>query len=102
MARTKKEITTTDAKKGSMLTPRVTEKASILTDASVYTFNVSKNMTKHEFKKQFVAQYKETPRKIAVINTPARKVFRAGKRGVESGTKKMVVYLAKGKTIAFA
>jgi len=102
MARTKKETATTDAKKVQMLTPRVTEKASILTDASVYTFNVPPRTTKGEFKKLFVAQYKENPRKIAVINTPAKNVFRGGKRGVESGSKKMVVYLEKGKTIAFA
>jgi len=103
MARTKKETATiTDVKKVQMLTPRVTEKASILTDASVYTFNVPPRTTKGEFKKLFVAQYKENPRKIAVINTPAQAVFRGGKRGMTSGSKKMVVYLEKGKTIAFA
>ncbi len=103
MARTKKEIASkNDVKVVASLKPRMTEKASIATDASVYTFDVALTMTKGEFKKAFVAQYKEIPRKINSVKTPAQRVFKSGKRGMQSATKKMVVYLAKGKTIAFA
>lgn len=101
MARTKKE-TKEVVQAGLVLQPRVTEKASILTDASVYTFVVPQVANKIEIKKAFIAKYKKSPVKLRIVRIPARNVFKAGKRGVESGYKKVIVYLKKGETIEFA
>ncbi len=102
MARTKKETKKEVGTTGVVLTPRMTEKASILTDASVYTFTVPQSANKLEIKKAFIAKYKKNPLKLAIVRIPARNVFKGGKRGVESGYKKVVVYLKKGETIEFA
>lgn len=102
MARTKKETKEVAVSNALVLIPRVTEKASILTDKSVYTFNVPMTANKLEIKKAFVAKYKKNPIKLHIVRMAAQNVFRGGKRGVESGYKKVVVYLKKGETIEFA
>ncbi len=102
MARTKKETKEAVVAGSLVLTPRVTEKSSILTDKSVYTFNVPVNATKLEIKKVFVAKYKKNPTKLAIVRRGPKNVFKSGKRGKESGYKKVVVYLKKGETIEFA
>lgn len=102
MAKTKKDTKVIEAKNTLALIPRVTEKASILTDKSVYTFNVPTSATKLEIKKAFVAQFKKNPVKLNVVRMAPQAVFKSGKRGTESGYKKVVVYLKKGETIEFA
>lgn len=102
MPRTKKETKEVGSAQTLVFTPRVTEKASILTDQSVYTFNVPVTATKIEIKKAFVAKYKKNPTKLAIVRRAAQNVFRSGKHGKESGYKKVVVYLKKGETIEFA
>lgn len=102
MAKTKKETKEAVSSNVLMLKPRVTEKTSIQTDKSVYTFDVSLAATKLEIKKAFVAKYKKTPTKIHTVRVAPRNVFRGGKRGVEGAYKKVVVYLKKGETIEFA
>ena len=102
MARTKKETKDVVASNTLVLTARVTEKASILTDKSIYTFNVPTSATKIEIKKAFVAQYKKNPTKLHIVRMSPQNVFKSGKRGTESGYKKVIVYLKKGETITFA
>jgi len=102
MAKTKKETKEAVASNALVLTPRVTEKASILTDKSVYTFDVPLTTTKLEVKKAFVLKYKKIPVKLNSVRVSPRNVFKSGKRGKESAYKKVVVYLKKGETIEFA
>mgnify|MGYP003394240739 FL=1 len=102
MARTKKETKEVAATNALALIPRVTEKTSILTDKSVYTFDVPVTANKLEIKKAFVAKYKKNPTKLHIVRMAPQNVFKSGKRGMQSGYKKVVVYLKKGETIAFA
>lgn len=102
---TKKPTTTKDVESITTLAlrgPRITEKATVVAEQNVYTFNVAPTATKPEIVKAIKALYGVTPTKIAIVNRPARKVFKRGKLGVKSGAKKAMVYLKKGDKIEFA
>jgi large subunit ribosomal protein L23 len=98
-----KEIKTEDKKVATniklIISPHVTEKASMQSNANAYTFVVSKNATKHSLISEIKKDYKVTPTAINIINLPRRKVFVRGKIGAQSGIKKAVVFLKKGDTI---
>ncbi len=81
--------------------PRVTEKAGLLSESNVYTFEVSTNANKFTITKAIKDLYKVTPRKVNIINLPRRKVFVRGKFGVQTGVKKAMVFLNKGDKIEF-
>ena len=85
-----------------IIAPRVTEKASLQSNANAYTFVVTKNATKHNLLEEIKKDHKVTPTAINIINLPARKVFVRGKIGTQSGIKKAVVFLKKGDTIKLA
>ncbi len=85
----------------TIIRPRVTEKSGILSQGGVYTFEVGANSNKDSIKKAFVALYKVTPVRIAVINTPIKKVFVKGRRGTVSGIRKAVITVKKGEKIEF-
>ena len=87
----------------TILRPRITEKSGIMGESlNVYTFEVSKDSTKHSIEKEIITLYKVTPEKIRIINLPARKVLIRGKKGVQSAVKKALVFLKKGDKIDFA
>ena len=79
--------------------PRITEKASMLMERGVYSFNVTEGATKTEVKKAISALYKVNPVKIAIIKIPRKKVFIRGRSGFKSGGKKAYIYLKKGDKI---
>lgn len=82
-----------------IISPRVTEKASTQSSANVYTFVVEKNATKVLLREEIKKEYKVTPRAINITNMPRRNVFVRGKKGVQSGFKKAIVFLKKGDKI---
>lgn len=83
-----------------LLRPRITEKASLKAESeSVFVFEVAKNANKEMIYRAIVDQYKVTPRKIGITQTPSKNVFSRGKMGVQSGVKKAYVYLNKGEKI---
>ena len=84
-----------------ILRPRITEKSGMLSQGGVYTFEIAKTANKNVVAKAIVALYKVTPVKITVINTPAKKIFMRGRRGVVSGVRKAIVTLKKGDKIDF-
>ena len=87
----------------TILRPRITEKSGIMNEKfNVYTFEVSKDSTKHSIEKEIKALYKVTPTQVRIVNLPAKKVFIRGTRGTKSGVKKALVYLKKGDKIDFA
>lgn len=94
----KKEVKATSV----IIAPRITEKASLQSNANAYTFIVSKDATKLSIASAIKKEYKVTPKAINIINLPARNVFVRGRFGVQSGMKKAVVFLKKGDTIAFS
>ena len=93
---------TTDLKTkyaGILIRPRVTEKASGLSERQVYTFEVSPDATKYSIAKAIKVYFDVTPAKVAIVKNPSKAVIVRGKRGVKSGVKKAYVYLKKGDNI---
>jgi large subunit ribosomal protein L23 len=85
----------------SILRPRITEKSGLLSQSGVYTFEITRNANKLSIKQAVVSLYKVTPAKIAIVNTPDRKVFIRGRRGVVPGVRKALVTVKKGDKIDF-
>lgn len=81
--------------------PRITEKAAVLSDKNVYTFEVKKGATKYEVRDAIKALYKVTPVKINIVNKAARSTMSRsrGRRVTEHGMRKAYVYLKKGDRI---
>lgn len=82
-----------------LVRPRITEKATMTSEKSVYVFNIDPKTTKKLVEKAFVEKYKVTPIKINTVTIPAKKVFVRGKAGKKAGYKKAYIYLKKGETI---
>lgn len=82
--------------------PRITEKASMAMESSVYVFDIEPGVNKKQISAAVNAVYNVKPRKIAIVNIRAKNVrnMRTGKSGVTKGGKKAYVYLQKGETIA--
>ncbi|MFA6294836.1 MAG: 50S ribosomal protein L23 [Candidatus Paceibacterota bacterium] len=84
-----------------IISPCITEKSGILSQSGVYTFKVTKDANKMMVSKAIIALYKVNPVKIAMINTPERKVFVKGRKGTVSGIRKAIVTVKKGEKIDF-
>ena len=84
-----------------LLHPRITEKASFITEDGGYTFEVSPRSNKMEVKKAFFEAYGVKPRRVNIITIPAKQVTIRNRSGVKSGGKKAVVFLKKGDKIEF-
>jgi len=84
-----------------LLRPRITEKAASLTSGNVYTFDIRQSATKKDVAAAVKKLYKVTPIKIAVVNTPAKRVRMRTKRGFGKTTasRKAYVYLKQGEQI---
>jgi len=85
-----------------ILSPRITEKASLQSNVNAYTFVVAKNATKLSIAKEIKKTYKVTPKSINITNIPAQAVYVRGKLGSTQGMKKAIVFLKKGDTINLA
>lgn len=85
----------------TIIKPRITEKAMLLTDKNVYTFEVRKGATKFEVRDAVKALYNVTPVKVnIVIKAPRHYMSRArGRKAMEHGSRKAYVYLKKGDRI---
>lgn len=82
-----------------ILRPRITEKASLVMEKNVHTFEVISSATKKQIEETIKAYYKVNPVKVRIVKNPAKKVFIRGKKGVKTGVKKAYVYLKKGDKI---
>ncbi len=82
-----------------LIRPRITEKATVSAEKSIYVFQVHPKSTKRDVEKAFQEKYKISPLKIRTVTIPAKNVFVRGKRGKKSGYKKAYVYLKKGTKI---
>jgi large subunit ribosomal protein L23 len=88
--------------KGSaILKPRVTEKAGMLAEKGVYTFEVQKTANSQEISAAIKAAYKVTPTKISIAPIKSKAMFSRGRSGRTVSGKKAYVYLAKGDKIEF-
>lgn len=79
-----------------LIRPRITEKATLVLESNVYTFEVASKATKGQVEEAVKVFYKVNPIKIRMTKNPEKKVFVKGKKGVKAGVKKAYVYLKKG------
>ncbi len=82
-----------------LIRPRITEKASFLTEKNVYTFEVAESADKAMVAAAVKAFYGVTALKVRMVNTPSKQVFVRGKKGTKAGARKAYVYLKKGDKI---
>jgi ribosomal protein L23 len=97
---------TTKAKSGVnqatfRMIPRITEKATVLAERNVYTFDIPQGTTKGAVEEAVFKLYKVHPLKIAIVKTPAKRVVARGKRGKTAASRKAYVYLKDGDKIEF-
>lgn len=82
--------------------PRITEKATRLSESRVYCFDVALSANKALVMEAIKSLYKVTPRKVTFVNIPAKVVRgRKGGKGTTSRGKKAYVFLKEGDTIEF-
>ena len=93
----KKADDTVKAVKETIIKPRITEKATLANDSSIYTYEVDAKATKHSVMSEFVKKFGKTPAKINISTLPSKK----RRRGSKAEVKKAYVYLKKGDTIDF-
>ncbi len=81
--------------------PRITEKAAILLDQNVYTFEIKKGASKFEVRDAIKALYKVTPVSVRIVNKEPRHYMASmrGRSAMEQGLRKAYVYLKKGDRI---
>lgn len=81
--------------------PRITEKAALLSDNNVYTFEIAQGASKYEVRDAIKAIYKVTPIKVNIVNRkPRHSISRSRGRDVmEHGLRKAYVYLKDGDRI---
>ncbi len=86
-----------------LLSPRITEKGAYLSSQNVYVFNVARSANKREIAEAIRQVYKVTPKRIAVITTPPKRVKTRGtnRPGYTAQGKKAYVYLKQGDVIEF-
>ncbi len=91
---------------GSLLVrPRITEKATALSERGVYVFEVSPRATKKTVAGAIEALYRVKPVRVHMVRLPQRNVpagSRGGFPGKAVAIKKAYVYLKKGETIDIA
>lgn len=85
----------------AILKPRITEKAALLIDQNVYTFEVRMDANKYEVRDAIKALYNVTPTRVHLVKkTPRHFMSRMrGRDTMEHGSKKAYVYLKKGDRI---
>lgn len=82
-----------------MVRPQVTEKSTRLAEENVYAFVVREDANKRTVKEAIRRLYNVLPRKVNVVNMPAKQVSGRGRGGTRSGFKKALVYLKEGDSI---
>ena len=87
-----------------LVAPWLSEKALIGTERSVYVFEVPRTATKTDVKAAIELIYKVSPKKVTMVNLPAKKVSLRTRRGTGSRARrhKAYVHLKEGETIQFA
>jgi large subunit ribosomal protein L23 len=82
--------------------PRITEKSVRGMNGGSYCFEIDPRANKTQVAAAIKHVYKLTPRRVGIVNIPAKIVRnrRTGKLGTTAGVKKAYVYLKKGETIA--
>jgi len=102
--RTRSTATTNGVAHDIIRAPWFSEKALIVTEKGIYTFDVSERATKASIASAIKEIYKVEPRKIRIVNLPGKPKTMRTKRGVghRASRRKAYVYLNAGDTIQFS
>jgi large subunit ribosomal protein L23 len=84
-----------------LLSPRITEKASLLNEHNQYTFNVMKDASKAEIKQAVELFFKVKVASVNVINIKPKKVRVGRIEGTRKTQKKACVRTQPGNVIDF-
>ena len=83
----------------TILSPRITEKATSLSEHNKVVFKVHIGATKKNIKKSVEKIFKVSVTKINIINKQPRKKIVRGKKVKVMGHKKAIITLKKGQSI---
>lgn len=85
----------------ALIKPRITEKAALLLEKNVYTFEIKKGASKYDVRDAVVSLYKVTPKQIRIVNQAPRRYSSKtrGRELLQSGLRKAYVYLKEGDRI---
>jgi len=86
----------------TIVSPVITEKATILSEFNKTVFRVHKNASKNSIKKSIEKIFKVNVIKINTINLKGKTKFVRGKKSSRPGYKKAIVTLKKGQSIDLA
>tara|TARA_Y100000590_G_scaffold28817_1_gene32257 strand:+ start:203 stop:496 length:294 start_codon:yes stop_codon:yes gene_type:complete len=82
-----------------IISPRVTEKATSLSEQNKVVFQVRKDIEKKMIKKSVEKIFKVNVTKINTINIKGKSKMVRGRKAYKSGYKKAIVTLKKGQSI---
>ena len=83
----------------TILSPIITEKATILSEQNKTVFKVHDKANKKNIKKNIEKLFKVNVVKINIINQKSKIKMKQGKKSYKSGYKKAIVTLKKGQSI---
>lgn len=85
----------------AIVKPRITEKAALMLEKNVYTFEIAKGASKFDVRDAIQALYKVTPVQIRIVNRQPRHFMSKvrGRNMMVHGLRKAYVYLKKGDRI---
>ena len=83
----------------SIISPIITEKATILSEQNKTVFKVHAKANKKTIKKNIEKLFKVNVVKVNIINQKTKLKMRQGKRSYKRGYKKAVITLKKGQSI---
>ena len=85
-----------------ILSPKITEKATFLSEQNKIVFNVHNGASKNSIKKSIEKIFKVNVTKINTINLKGKTKLVRGKKSSKPGYKKAIVTLKKGQSIDLA
>ncbi len=91
----------TFARGAAVIKPRVTEKAGLLSQQGVYTFDVRVDSSASTIAKAIEEAYKVTVVRVSTASVKSKAMFARGKYGKTVAGKKAYVWLKDGDTIEF-
>jgi len=83
----------------SIRSPKITEKATILSEQNKSVFKVHRKANKKVIKKNIEKLFKVNVIKVNIINSKTKLKIKQGKRSYKTGYKKAIVTLKKGQSI---
>ena len=83
----------------TIISPRITEKATTLSEHNKVVFKVHNGATKNAIKKSVEKIFKVNVVKINTINLKGKVKMIRGKKSIKEGYKKAIVTLKKGQSI---